>query len=136
MRAEIMRRFRLGSLCLLWICGLAASGAAQERLDSSIRAWGDVGFYTGDLAFDRGEVTAITPVLRAELERSSWQVGVDLPLAFARADVGVDAVASASLIAPSNETSSGFGGRLADPTLHFDYVAETRTLRGTVGFAL
>jgi hypothetical protein len=127
---------RLGLACMVMVWGVAAGAAAQERLDSSIRAWADVAFYTGDIAGDVGDITVFTPVLRGEVELSSWQLGLDLPFAFARADLGVDAIAGASLIAPSDETGSGFGGRLGDPTLHFDYVVETSAVRGAVGLAV
>jgi hypothetical protein len=121
-----MRRIELGLACVLGLIGVTTSAAAQERLDSSFRAWGDIAFYSGDFAFDEMNVTAITPVLRAELELSSWQLGLDLPFAFA----SVDVVTGASV------EENGFGGRLGDPTLHVDYLTETGALRGTVGLAV
>jgi hypothetical protein len=66
-----MRRLALGLGCALCVMAAAAGAAAQERLDSSIRAWGDIAFYSGDVGLEGSDLTAITPVLRAEPSASS-----------------------------------------------------------------
>jgi hypothetical protein len=50
-------------------------------LDSSIRAWVETNVYSGDLLFEGAQVMSVTPVVRAELELSSLQLGPDLPCA-------------------------------------------------------
>ena len=119
--------FVLGLAGALALCAVVKPAAAQERLDSSIRAWADIVIYSGEVFGPGIEATAVTPVLRAELELSSWQLGLDLPMAFGDVEIGGQLIA--------NE-GSGAAARLANPTLHFDYVLEPKPLRLSLGVAL
>lgn len=118
-----------GFALALIVCALSASHvSAQERVDSSIRAWADINFFFGDSVFQNpnSDLTAVTPVLRGEIELSSWQLGLDLPFAIGWVDVNT----------VGGAVMSGSGAQLADPTLHFDYVMEKSSLRATVGVGL
>ena len=128
-----MLGFRSQWVCVLvlsaWVA-LGSRASAQERLDSSVRAWADVDFYSGDLLFEGTTVTSVTPVLRGEVELSSLQLGLDLPLALGITSYDSDLLGGASVDA------SGTGLRFGNPTLHADYVLEDKPTRGAIGLAL
>lgn len=120
-------RLTFGLIGALALCAVARPVAAQERLDSSIRAWADIVIYSGDVLLPSLEVTSISPVLQAEVELGSWQLGLDLPMAFGDAQVERGAF---------TVDASGAAARLANPTLHIDYVIEPNPLRMSLGLAL
>jgi hypothetical protein len=125
-----MRGIRLASG---WLAAVVVAGvvwcspaAAQERIESSLRAWADIDVYSGDLVFEGAKVTALTPVLRGELELSSLQLGLDLPFAMGATSFDSDLI----------DNGSGFGVQLENPTLHLDYIVEHKPSRASVGVAL
>jgi hypothetical protein len=127
-----MLRIRTGFAAALALvgCALCSSPAyAQERIESSIRAWADINFFFGDLVYQspNSDLTAVTPVLRGEIELSSWQIGLDLPFSLGFLDVTAPGTAI---------EMSGSGAQLSNPTLHLDYVKESSSLRAQVGFGL
>jgi hypothetical protein len=127
-----MLRLRSQWTCALVLVTWAVIGSpasAQERLDSSIRAWAEIDIYRGDLLFPGTKVTSVTPVLRGEVELSSFQFGLDLPLA-----LGVTSFDS-ELLQDTPLNGGGTGARFGNPTLHADFLLEQKPLRFAAGLA-
>jgi hypothetical protein len=123
------------ALLALSTLGFGSPALAQERLDSRYRGWLELVVFSGDLyspddwAVNRADVISLTPVLRAELELSPLQVGLDLPFAFG------DATFFSTLLNDEPSFERGSIARLGNVTWHADYVWEVAPLRVSAGLA-